>query len=61
MIADGRRRMTEHEHEFVPWCGACGRPMDRTGQPPVCHGCGDCYDAPKECEICGLEEKDVLS
>ncbi len=46
------------EHEFVPWCMACGTPMDTTGEPPVCHGCGNCYEAPRICEICGLDEAD---
>ncbi len=40
-------------HEYAPMCQACGQPMDTTGEPPVCHGCGDCYDAPKQCIYCG--------
>ena len=53
----------EHgEHEFVAVCEACGQPMDDTGSPPVCYGCGGCYEAPRECAICGLPERvDILS
>ena len=41
----------EHEHEYVSWCKACGKAASEYG----CFGCGDCYEFPKQCQICGHE------
>jgi len=41
------------EHEYAPFCLPCGGQMDTAGSPPVCHSCGDCYEAPYECINCG--------
>lgn len=46
----------DHEHEYVAWCDACGRQMNMDGSPPACLHCGECYEAPRQCHICGLEE-----
>ena len=46
------------EHVFVPWCGPCGKAMSWVGEPPTCLSCGESHDAPRTCEICGLDEAD---
>jgi DNA-directed RNA polymerase subunit RPC12/RpoP len=47
--------MDDHEHEYAPFCVPCGREMDRTGSPPVCHSCGGCYEGDYQCIHCGEE------
>lgn len=48
-----------HECKFVPMCSPCGRPMNAAGEPPVCHGCGDCYEGDPMCLECGAEPLDT--
>ena len=41
------------EHEFVPYCIACGKPLFYEN---LCGTCGDVGEAPRQCEHCGLDE-----
>ncbi len=42
------------EHEFVPYCSACGKPcMYETS----CRSCGDLGSGvPRQCHICGTDD-----
>ena len=37
--------MTSHKHDFYPYCGSCGLPLIRDGEPPWRGSCGSCGES----------------